>query len=310
MMKNLIVQLCDDSASFCHYEPSNQSTLIPYEALDAGLLWAVKNNLTIHLLFPNRELPKSYFELLSRYEYSKIYFGNTYNNGTSVYSNWSEIDLVENYGDNVIIRTSIKDFFIKTSVLQALLNRCDRVNITFTDIEQFSDELIVSYRDTLRIISDFVKEQIYHGKLVQLNLLTDRILLDKMNNCNAGYESISLCPDGKFYICPGFYLNGMDNVGSPGGELKIPNSNLYELKYAPICRECDAYHCHRCVLLNKRLTREVNTPSRQQCLMAHIERNVAADLLADIRKWIDYVPEINIPHIGYLDPLEKILNRK
>ena len=42
----------------------------------------------------------------------------------------------------------------------------------------------------------------------QLNLLTDRIMLDRMNNCNAGWESITLASDGKFYVCPAFYLEG------------------------------------------------------------------------------------------------------
>ena len=41
---------------------------------------------------------------------------------------------------------------------------------------------------------------------VQFNLLTDRMMLKEMNNCNAGYESITLAPDGNLYICLSFSI--------------------------------------------------------------------------------------------------------
>lgn len=89
----------------------------------------------------------------------------------------------------------------------------------------------------------------------------------------------------------------------------IKNCQLYKLKYAPLCRECDAYQCKRCIFLNKKLTREVNIPSREQCVMAHIERNASRLLLLSLREHIVYMPQTEIKEIAYLDPFDNI-NKK
>ena len=57
--------------------------------------------------------------------------------------------------------------------------------------------------------------------------------------------------------------------------------------------------------LNERLTLEVNTPSHQQCVMAHVERNVARGLLSNIRKHGTFLPEMpEIKEIDYFDPFD------
>ena len=141
---------------------------------------------------------------------------------------------------------------------------------------------------------------------VHFNLLTDRMFLDKMNNCNAGDESITLAPDGKFYICPAFYLDGSKAVGDLENGLDIKNRQLYRLDHAPICRKCDAWQCRRCVWLNRKTTLEVNTPSHEQCVVAHIERNASRRLLKEIRTLGEFLPEKEIKEIDYLDPFDII----
>lgn len=37
-------------------------------------------------------------------------------------------------------------------------------------------------------------------------------MLDRMNNCGAGDTTITLAPDGKFYICPAFYLENQEDA--------------------------------------------------------------------------------------------------
>ena len=58
---------------------------------------------------------------------------------------------------------------------------------------------------------------------------------------------------------------------------------------------------------NKLLCHEVNTPSHQQCIMAHIERKASQKLLAELRQ-IDptFQSEVNIPDLEYIDPFDKI----
>ena len=117
------------------------------------------------------------------------------------------------------------------------------------------------------------------GQSVQLNLLTDRLILKEMNNCNAGVNNVTLAPNGRFYLCPAFYYeDDSQSVGDLTTGLDIRNQQLLQFDHAPICRVCDAYHCRRCVWMNGRLTGDMNTPSHQQCVVAHIERNASCYL--------------------------------
>ena len=127
-----------------------------------------------------------------------------------------------------------------------------------------------------------------------------------MNNCGAGDTNITIAPNGKFYICPAFYINDeTDDVGSITEGLNIKNKQLYRFDHAPICRHCDSYQCKRCIWLNRKTTLEVNTPSREQCVLSHLERNASKSLLERIRQYGDFLPDVNISAIDYLDPFEK-----
>ena len=128
-----------------------------------------------------------------------------------------------------------------------------------------------------------------------------------MNNCNAGWESITLAPDSKFYVCPAFYLEADGySVGDLESGLNVKNPQLYKLDHAPICRNCDAFQCRRCAWLNRKTTLEVNTPSHEQCVVAHLERNASRNLLESIRAIGVFLPEMEIPEINYLDPFDNI----
>ena len=87
-------------------------------------------------------------------------------------------------------------------------------------------------------------------------------------------------------------------------DIEIKNQQLYRLDHAPICRECDAYHCKRCVWLNRKLTLEVNTPSHEQCIVAHTERNASKRLLEDINK-TEALIDNTIENLDYIDPFDK-----
>lgn len=134
-----------------------------------------------------------------------------------------------------------------------------------------------------------------------------------MNNCGAGDTTITLAPDGKFYICPAFYQENQEDalgnlkhsIGDLDNGLDIKKSQLYKLDHAPLCRHCDAYQCKRCIWLNRKLTYEVNTPSHEQCVMAHLERNASRNLLLSIRKHGEFLPGYDIKEINYLDPFDE-----
>ena len=97
------------------------------------------------------------------------------------------------------------------------------------------------------------------------------------------------------------------SIGSLTDGLDIKNSQLYKLDHAPICRICDAYQCKRCIWLNRRMTMEVNTPSHEQCVIAHLERNESRKLLYLLREHGQFLPEQEISEIDYLDPFDKVI---
>jgi len=49
---------------------------------------------------------------------------------------------------------------------------------------------------------------------------------------------------------------------------------------------------------------EVNTPSHEQCVVAHLERNASRMLLENIRRHQSFLPDQKIKMIDYLDPFD------
>jgi CXXX repeat peptide maturase len=144
----------------------------------------------------------------------------------------------------------------------------------------------------------------------ECSILTDRLLLREMRNCAAGIEHVTVAPNGRFYLCPGFYYrDDADAIGSLRDGLQVRNPQLLTVDHAPICRRCDAYHCRRCLLLNKTLTGEINTPSWQQCVSAHHEREASRALLGLLRqrgRLAGAMAKAEIPPLSYSDPFEMV----
>ena len=308
-MKYMIIQLCDTSVSFCHYSTDGFSKhLISFDNLKNGLLWAIKEGLEIQVLYPDYPLPDDYENLIKSVRHIAIHPENSNRGDVVILSDWDSLRSPEASSENpVVLRTTIADFFSNYTLLSSVISRFPRLNIIFVDVNNFKDDYIGQYEKCLSELADIILALYIQGNYIQFNLLTDRLMLTEMNNCNAGVDCITLSPDGNFYVCPAFYLDKSGDVGSPSKGLCTPNRHLYKLQYAPICRECDAYHCHRCVWLNQRFTYEVNTPSHEQCVMAHVERKVARELLANLRKVYEFMPEVSIPALDYLDPFNKIV---
>jgi len=314
MLKYLIIQLDDTSVSFCHYSNGNaRPRLIELNILKDALFWSMKENLIVQFLYPDYELPAEYKEVISGIDHADIVSSTCKDTDLQkhadvvVMDKWDTIvDYPFSREQAYVIRTAFEDLLSNAALLNTALQNVTRLNVVITDIENFGKDSEAKYSQFLKNLNEKIYQEYKNNHGVQLNILTDRMMLDAMNNCGAGEESITLAPDGKFYICPGFYLDGSDNVGDVETGLDVKNAQLYKLDHAPICRICDAWHCKRCVWLNKKLTLEVNTPSHEQCVMAHIERDASRKLLAKIREIGQFLPEKEIPEINYLDPFNKL----
>ncbi len=302
MLQYLIILLDDTSTSFCHYENSKtERRLIPIETLRQGIRFGMMENLMIQFVYPDYELPQEYQEVIESIDHSKI---KPYKEGADVWVT----DNVENVRSEIPVVLCIdkKNLFANEDKISETLGRISRLNIVLTDIESFTEEDLIHYKSLLGKLSNSLEQLYVNGETPQLNLLTDRMMLKQMNNCGACDTTITLAPNGKFYICPAFYYEDeADSIGDLENGLDIKNKQLYRLDHAPICRHCDAWQCKRCVWLNRKTTLEVNTPSHEQCVLAHLERNASRDLLNDIRKHGTFLPEQEeIKEIDYLDPFD------
>jgi len=282
--------------------------LIDLDILKAGVLFAMKENLSIQFVYPNYELPDEYRKTIESIDHTKIRPVTCVNgNDADVYvvngcMEFANIDFLQD--KTYVLRTSKVDFFENYKYVVVILGKVSRLNIVMIDVDTFSDDDFVKYKSKLQVLSESIEQYFIEGKSVQLNILTDRMMLNQMNNCGAGDNSVTLAPNGKFYVCPAFYQNTeTDNIGELSGGLIIKNQQLYRLDHAPLCRTCDAFQCRRCIWLNQKATLEVSTPSHEQCVIAHLERNAGRELLNKIReRKTSFLQLEKIKEISYLDP--------
>ena len=307
-LQYLVILLDDTSVAYCHADnPLKERNLMPIETLKKAILFGMKQNLMIQYVYPEYELPAEYDETIESIDNLKI--------GRDVKVT-NEVPTAVDC-DNIVLRIKIKDLIAKQYDIAALLPSVKRMNICLTDIETFKDEQIDEYKKALNTLSTVIVNLYKEQKHPQLNILTDRLTLKEMHNCEAGIGNITVAPNGKFYLCPAFYYDektGVSNkmnhktkdasrsVGDLENGLCIPNKQLLELDHAPLCRNCDAYHCNRCIWLNQKLTWDNNTPSHQQCVIAHLERNAARDISAKLSEAGYSLPEIK--EINYIDPFD------
>lgn len=317
MLQNLILILDESAPSFCYYEakPSLSSKIMPEDVLKEAIIFCLKNNLQLTVLYGNRSLPKSYYDQLNLFPHTKIVpFGNrrTVENSIIVSSknDLNDIQKSKRKLNNLIFKLNKEDLINLSDYINKLLGYFNRLNIVFTDLELYDSESYTILKNQLTVIESIILKELSISTF-EVNFVTDRWLLSEMNNCDAGNKHITVAPNGKFYICPAFYFNSeTDSIGNLDSGYQIINNQLLQLDHAPICRICDAYHCKRCVFLNKLITLEVNTPSSQQCVVSHIERNFSKQILDELHTLNKFGNLNPISEIDYLDPFELIINNK
>lgn len=309
MIQYIVILLDDTSTSYCHYTNEKADRrLIPLQTLKDGICYAMKENLNIQFVYPNYKLPKEYLAAIDSIDHTDIYPAEMADNADVVVfdSLIAAKDYVFKEEVAYLIRTDKVSLFNEYKIIGEILDKVTRLNVVITDIETFTEDDFMVYKSLLSNLAERVEQIYVSGKSPQLNLLTDRIMLEKMNNCGAGDTSVTLAPDGKFYVCPAFYLSADGyTIGDLVNGLEIKNSQLYRLDHAPLCRRCDAWQCKRCIWMNRKTTLEVNTPNHEQCVVAHLERNASRKLLIDIRKYGKFMSgSEDIKEIDYLDPFD------
>ena len=304
MLTYIIIVLDDTSVSFCHYNVDrSKRKLIALDDLKAGVLFAMKENLNVQFVYPDYILPQEYKDVIDSVDHTKI--------GPALCGEELDLTVIDGLefetgkGKAFLWHCTLEKLNSEKENLVELLPKVSRLNVVLTDIPEWNEDSLDTYKENLEFLTEKVAGYYKQGISVQINLITDRFMLGKMNNCNAGEASITLAPDGKFYVCPAYYP-GVD-VGNLKDGISIPNKQLYRLDHAPICSHCDAYQCKRCIWMNEKTTLECNTPSHEQCVASHLERNASRRLLGLLEKsGVKLENFYGIEEINYLDPFNNI----
>ena len=294
---NHLILLYDSSVpSFCYYKSYDKREKMSLETLRKVILFAQKEGMTINVIAGGEALPEEFRKELDNILHVVIapwtYPHDDVNDVSVV--DWSpSFDasvIPDNPDKDLILRLPVQGLSALASTVKILRFKGRRVNVTLLDVNRYREEDFKLYEQQLQGLDNLEN--------LEINVLTDRLVLQGMNNCGAGDSSITVAPDGRLYVCPGFYYDDEDACGDIENGLCLPNRHLYRIENAPICRICDAWQCRRCIWLNLRATGEVNTPSRGQCVASHKERHASVLLSAKTNTPLEDVP--------YEDPFDTI----
>ena len=286
--------------SHCYYEAKNSDEMNG-ETVNEGLKFAIANGFVPVFLGNNKIANDKKHFVIDDCEGSDIV----------VFSS-GELNLSNKYKSTTCIyRSNKQSLSIFSEEIFKLMGIFTRINVRFCDIDKWGDADICLYKNELKILADKVLEQIVNGKKIEIDVLTDRIELKKMKNCDMGENSFALAPNGKLYLCPATYF---DNPGNAIGDLEqgiiVKNEYLMKIESAPICSICDAYHCTRCKWLCAKRTGEYNVPSKNQCVLSHVEREISASLSAKLIERGLLTKFDEIPPLKYYDPMELLNHNK
>lgn len=219
-------------------------------------------------------------------------------------------DSPDGAGTNAVLRLPRERLGDLATILKSCEGSVRRLGLILLDLPAYGEAEYREYRRQLDRAAGWLGGRFARNEAVELGFLTDRLMLTSMNNCDPGTKHVTMAADGRLYLCPGFYLDDPDeSIGTIDGEIAIPGERLLRLENAPICRICDAWHCRRCLWLNRTTTLEINTPSAEQCTVSHLERAQSRALLESLRERVEFRSLPEIPELDYLDPLGELQRR-
>ena len=189
MIQYLVILLDDTSVSFCHYgNAKKERRLMPLETLKAGILFGMKENLNIQFVYPAYALPEAYDAVIEGIDHVKIKPAAMPEGADVLVMNgWEECESwTAGAGVSCVLRLPKAEWFGQAGRVAALLEKTERQNVVLTDVETFTEDDFKAYERSLAEVANLLEKAYMNGKTPQLNLLTDRMMLEQMNNCGAG----------------------------------------------------------------------------------------------------------------------------
>lgn len=308
--RHLSLILADDSIEHCNYNSKTDCGIfMSEEIIKKALKFCEENFYTPIILHSrsNKEIPD--FDLLSQNEIIDVV-----PLGHNVSSQKKPIYVVTRQTiselkdcENIVLNMEQNEVSHIATTVEKVLLFANRVNLNIKNYSKTFD--FQSYQFELEKIVGFLINYYKENLIKEVNVITDRLFLSKMDNCEYGNYNFALGPNGKIYICPAFYFNNPESyIGSLDEGINLKNPELFKLNASPYCSHCDIYNCDRCVYVNKYFTKEYNIPSASQCKKSYIERSAALLFFNRLKQENISLQNISkIEPISYQDPLELIL---
>jgi len=313
-VKSLVVLLDEAAPSFCYYNPpvAGSPRRMDRTTFERALGFADAQKLTLQLVCGRGGAEPFVDELVGERPYTRyVPLGSPTVAKDDVLvvegSGWERGAFGADRHPLCVLRLRRDDLEQLPDAWERLSEHAYRVVLVLLGLDTYDEPELHRYESVLLDLRQRLAAKYLRGEATELNVLSDRLGLEAPVECGAGVDHLTVTPKGELHICPGFALDGAAPVGSLAGGWDIPNASLLERSRAPICGACDAFHCRRCVYMNRRATLEVNTPPWQVCKVAHMEREASRVMLASLhqRRCMERIRPI--PPLDYLDPLDPLM---
>ncbi len=266
----------DNITPHCGYQVTEKEyNEMPCDVLEKGIRFCNDNNLVPMFLGKcNHNLHEDknqFFELLSSTEtHPQNNFISIYDNNIAFASEGSNIAIL------LINKKHVKNIF---SFCTELSKYKVRTNLFIQDLPDWDENDIAEYDTQIVLLRELLENCINENRHYHINLLSDLIYLQKPRDCGAGTTSVTLAPNGKFYICPAFYFESEDNyIGDLVTGITSIDKKFLLRNLSPVCSYCNISNCSRCLYINKKLTNELHIPPQVLCKTNLIHQREAEKL--------------------------------
>ena len=259
--KYLYLILSDDMVSHCMYETSAKEPMpMTAEMLGRRLDFAHANNM-IPVFLGNPD------GLITSVESRKVHLQisradpnhklrSSVEKYIPVYNVGQEIEVVQ--ATTCILSVQLNNRDQLEEALVPLCKAFKRVNIVLQDLFEWNEDDI---KNTISFINTLKEDQAH----IYGNVFIDNL---QSGQCDAGLSEFALAPNGKFYICPGFYFSCPEmSIGNIDEGLNHDELLILKKEKSPSCSQCDYSKCVRCPLGNYMETKQLNYPAHTSCLI-------------------------------------------
>lgn len=204
-MNYLIVPLDKASVSFCYYDNPNYasgSEPISTDVLKRAVDFALANELTINFLYGQIDPIESHRSIIESVSHAKIVplaLAEAYPESAVVIES-CEIEQAAaaspdlGPGRNVIVRLERERLLRLADDLSLLFGVFQRLNLYLTGLEKNAESEFELYGQQLSALMENVARHYRRSDIFEVNVLSDRMMLDSMRNCDAGCEHCTVGP--------------------------------------------------------------------------------------------------------------------